>query len=120
MKKTFVFLLSTLFLFSTTGLCFARGGGHGERPPENGQSQSRGMRSPAARARGNTRSMTRESATDADSGNSGETGSFKGQKGDKGQFDGFGRHRGMNPPPPPLGEDGTPIPPPDEDGNFGE
>ncbi len=119
MKKTFVFLLSTLFLISTADICLARGGGHGGRPPENGQ--SRGMRSANARAHGGQRSVTRQSATAADSESGGETDSFKGQSGDKGQSGRFGGRRGMNPPPPPpLDEDGNPLPPPDEDGDFEE
>ena len=121
MKKTFVFLLSTLFLISTADICLARGGGHGGRPPENGQ--SRGMRSANARAHGGQRSVTRQSATAADSESGGKTDSLKGQSGDKGQSGGFGGRHGMNPPPPPpppTDEDGNPLSPPDEDGDFEE
>ncbi len=141
MKKTFVFLLSTLFLISTADICLARGGGHHGRPPENGQ--SRGMR--PVNTRGGDRSMTRQSTPAADSENSGESeqsGRFNGRRGmnppppppldedgnpmpppdgDGGQSGGFGGRHGMNPPPPPpLDEDGNPLPPPDEDGDFEE
>lgn len=110
MKKTFVFLLSTLFWVSTADICLARGGDHGGRPPENGQ--SRGMR--PANSRGGDRSMTRQSAHDADSEGSGVSGSFNDNERQSGDF---GGHRGMNPPPPPpLDENGSPMPPPDGDG----
>lgn len=113
MKKTFVFLLSTLFLASTADICLARGRDHGALPPERGQ--NRGVQ-PAGR-REAVHSM-RQATGSADSEKDGQSDSFKKTGNDEEQSGRFDRRRDMNPPPPPpLDENGNPLPPPDEDGN---
>ncbi len=109
MRKTFIFLLSTLFMFSSVGTCLARGG----RPPERGQ--SRGTRIAGSH------STTRQSADSTSSEQNTESDFFKAGNGNTKQSGRFGGRRGMNPPPPPpLDEDGNPMPPPDDESGYSE
>lgn len=115
MRKTFIFLLSTLFMFSIVDTCLARGGGErGGRPPERGQSRS-------TRIAG-SRSTTRQGADSTSSEQNAESDFFKADNGNAEQSGRFGGRRGMNPPPPPpLDADGNPMPPPDDDeSGYGE
>lgn len=108
MRKTFIFLLSTLFMFSIVDTCLARCGGE--------RGQSRGTRIAGSR------STTRQGADSTSSEQNAESDFFKADNGNAEQSGRFGDRRGMNPPPPPpLDADGNPMPPPDDDeSGYGE